>query len=232
MLTAAIKRIIPGPVKHPLLAYARWQWEARGLPAQSPADIAILKKVLTEAGGSRLRVFEWGSGASTVYYSRYLTSVGRDFEWHAVDNSAKWHERVREKIGRAGLDEMAHTHCREFPAFWELPGYTPRDPVPPKSYCSSAIVEEYVALPSELGSQFDVMIVDGRFRRRCLLVARDALAPQGVVLLHDASKPHYHPSLSAFPKVRMMQTGKLPGLNAESSIALCSLEELDYIREL
>jgi len=232
MLPAAIKRIIPSPVKHPLLAYTRWRWEARGLPAQSPADIAIMKKVLTETGGPRLRVFEWGSGASTIYYTRYLTSVGRDFEWHAMDNSIKWQGSVQQRLAQAGLDGRVQVHCREFPAFWELPGYTPGGPVPPASYCGSAVVEGYVALPSELGSPFDVMIVDGRFRRRCLLLARDVLAPGGVVMLHDANKPHYHPSLSAFPQVRMLQTGKLPGLRAESSIALCTLEELDYIAEL
>jgi len=232
IVPAAIRKRLPFPVKHPLLALAGWQWRARGLPSQSPGDIAIFKSVLSSAGGQSLRVLEWGSGASTIYYARFLVSIGREFEWHAIDNSRVWYERVQGKTLQNNLAGRVRVHCSEFPAFWELPGYSPDSPVPPDSYTSSASILRYVELPRELGANFDVVFVDGRFRRRCLLVAKEVLAHEGVVILHDAQRSHYHPSLSYYPHVQFLETGVLPGSNAKSTIALCSLDNESFIYEL
>ena len=80
--------------------------------------------------------------------------------------------------------------------------------------------------------EFDLIFIDGRFRRRCLLAARDSLAPKGVVILHDAQRPHYHDALSAYPHVRMFNTGNMPGTSQPSTIALCSLNDGGFIDEL
>ena len=197
----------------------------RGLPAQASDEIPIFKSVLTVAGGKKLRVFEWGSGASTIYYPKFLQANGCDFDWYAMDNSRKWYQRGLQKISRANLAGQVQLHCSEFPAFWELPGYSPDEPVPPESYTASADVAEYINFPNELGGRFDVIIVDGRFRRRCLLAAKDALDPKGIVILHDAERTHYHSSLSSYPYVRTITAGTLAGTRHRSSTTLCSLEE-------
>jgi hypothetical protein len=138
MVPATIRKIIPTPDKHPVLACTGWYWYRPGLPAQSPADILVFKEVLSTIAGERLRVFEWGSGASTIYYSKVLKSLGRKFEWHSMDNSRKWCQRVHQKVLRAHLSDRVRVYCSEFPAFWELPGYSPDNPVPVHSYTSSA----------------------------------------------------------------------------------------------
>ena len=121
----------------------------------------------------------------------------------------------------------------EFPAFWELPGYSPGNPVPPDSRTGSPSVSKYVNMPNEVGGPFDVIIVDGRYRRRCLLVAKEVLAPDGIVLLHDAQRVHYHSSLEVFPHVRFLATGNLPGTKQQSTVALCTLSDnLSYLHLL
>lgn len=233
MVPAAIKRILPNPVKHPLLTWSRWYWYRRGLPAQSEQDILIFKAVLSTAGDDGLRVFEWGSGASTIYYPKFLKSAGRKFDWYAIDNSRKWYEQGRAKILRAHLADRVHTHCSEFPAFWELPGYSPNDPVPPpQAYSGNANVQEYINWPKELGRPFDVIIVDGRFRRHCLLVGAEVLAPKGILILHDAQRTHYHSSLSIYSHVQFLETGVFPGTRAKSTIALCSMDDDSFIRQI
>ncbi|MBT2489651.1 hypothetical protein J7E96_14220 [Streptomyces sp. ISL-96] len=47
--------------------------------------------------------------------------------------------------------------------------------------------------------EYDIVIVDGRMRRRCLLAAAERLGPQTVVLLHDAWHTHYHCALQSYP---------------------------------
>jgi hypothetical protein len=226
----SIKRKVPRPIKHPLFICTEWYWAIRQLPAQSLGDMVIIKEMLASVEGDRVNVLEWGSGASTTYYPKYLRSIGREFEWHAMENSSTWHRRIEEKVRRSNLTGQVHIHCSEFPRFSDLPGYRVADPVPPQSYSQSAEVTKYVETPRELGSKFDVIIVDGRFRRRCLMVAKDVLAPNGVVLLHDAQKTQYHSSLSSFSHVKFLETGAMPGISQQSTIALCCIGEDTPIR--
>lgn len=69
----------------------------------------------------------------------------------------------------------------------------------PKEVCSPEAIE-YVEYPGRVAESkgFDVVIIDGGFRRRCLLVASAVLAPGGSVLLHDAQRTHYHRSLENY----------------------------------
>lgn len=230
LATTFIKSKVPRPIKHPLFACTQWYWSLRQLPAQSLGDMAIIKEILASGDGDRVNVLEWGSGASTTYYPRYLRSIRREFEWHAIENSSQWRQRVEEKVRRANLTAQVQIHCFEFPGFWDLPGYTPAEPVPPASYSSSDDVSKYIDAPKELGLKFDLIVIDGRFRRRCLLVAKDVLAPNGVVLLHDAQKTQYHSSLSSFSHVKFLETGAMPSTSQQSTIALCCIGEDTPIR--
>jgi hypothetical protein len=219
VLPAEIKRHLPQPIKHPLRTFREWYWEWRRLPAQNASEIALFKGLLTTAGAGQLRVFEWGTGNSTIFYPKFLRTAGVPFEWFAVDNSQAWHQRGSRETRKAGLDHNVHLFCREFPAFWDLPGYSPEQPVPPVDEASKEAVRDYVEMPREVGGRFNVILADGRYRRRCLLVARDVLAPEGTVVLHDAQRLHYHLSLTAFPRVESVDAGKLPGGKARSAAA-------------
>ena len=232
MVIQRAKRVLPNAVKHPLLTWSDWFWNLRGLPAQAPEDISIFKAVLLAVDNPKIRVFEWGSGRSTIYYANFLRSVGRDFDWQSMDNSREWSQRGQEKIKRAQLGDWVHVYCSEFPAFWQIPGYAHDNVVLPNPWSDSENVAEYVDFPKSLGYQFDVIIVDGRFRRRCLLAAKEVLAPNGILILHDAQREHYHSSLSSYPQVRSLVTGRLPGSRQKSTITMCSLSEIPFIRDL
>ena len=234
MIPVAIKRVLPTKVKHPLLAYTRWYWELRGRPAQSSQDISIFKAVLCSAAasGNKIRVFEWGSGLSTIYYSQFLRARGIDFAWYAMENSRLWHDRVQAKIAQANLEDRVQISCADFPGFWQLPGFSANNLVPPKSYTDGPGPREYIDKPKRIGIQFDVILIDGRFRRRCLLVSKEVLASKGTVVLHDAHKSHYLSSLAVYPQVEFLETGVLPGFRTKSTIALCSLDEPSLIDEI
>lgn len=194
--------------------------------------MSIFKEVLTKVESQSLRIFEWGSGASTIYYAEFLKDMGRRFDWYSADNSKEWAERGWEKVANSNLTGQVHIYCSEFPAFWELPGYSDENPLPPQAYVNSGKVKAYVDHPKILGGQFDVIIIDGRFRRRCLQVAGEVLAPHGIVILHDADRTHYHSSLALYPTVQFLQTGALPGMRQRSEVALASLDESPLIAEL
>ena len=199
------------------------------MPEQSRTDIAIFKDILSKLDGDRLKIFEWGSGASTIYYPEYLRSIGRPFDWYAVDNSEEWFQVGKQKISEAELTEQVQIFCFDFPSFWQLPGYSYGDPVPPLSYMENPNIDKYVNCPKSIMGSFDLMFVDGRFRRRCLEVAAELLTPQGIAILHDANRLHYHSSLSLFPHVEFKKTGLLPGQSQRSDVALCTFNSNSLI---
>lgn len=186
----------------------------RGLPAQTSRERKLFKEVFKSFAGKRLRVFEWGSGNSTIHYGQYLNSIGCDFEWHAIDNSREWKEFVTSTVNHHGLDDKVHIHFSEFPPFWEVSGWSWKTLQIPKEVCSQESIE-YVEYPRRLSGTegFDVIIIDGRFRRRCLIEATSVLARGGLVLLHDAQKTHYHNPLQNYKYGRFFDGGKLPGSN-------------------
>lgn len=169
-----------------------------GLPAQTRKEIKIFKTLLNNFIGEKIKIFEWSSGFSTIYYDEYLRKMGAEFEWHSIDNNKAWHEKVKSKVERKGLQPYVRLYLKEFLPFWEKPGWGPIPPVcgffGPKSENEKA----YVNFPNLLNNRFDIVIIDARFRRHCIQTAKEVLLPEGIVILHDAQKAHYHVGLYDF----------------------------------
>jgi hypothetical protein len=227
-----VKNYIPQAVKHPLIAGTNWIWKARSLPAQSRTDIEIFKDALADLGGDKIQVLEWGSGRSTFYYSEHMLAQGREFNWLAIENSGDWARISNNKLAGTSLESRIQIDCFEFPPFWELDGYYPDPSILAAEYDNNPNVENYVNHPRDVGNKFDLIFIDGRFRRRCLLTALDVLAPGGLVVLHDAWRTHYHSALDEYSNVRLMDTGRLPGSSLRSHIAICALEETLFFKGL
>ena len=86
-----------------------------------------------------------------------------------------------------------------------------------------ADLDDYVRYPASTGGRFDVMIVDGRKRRRCLMAAADLMGPDTVVLLHDAWHPHYHCALGRYAASRFL--GDELWIGAQSAARLDQIVE-------
>jgi len=223
---AHISQIIDGVKDTYLRRIDSYLREKLVLPAQTSRDIKIFKRVFQRYGGKRISVFEWGTGRSTIYYSRYLASIDSDFEWHSIDNSLEWKGKIAKLVNRFGLSDRVHLYLSEFPAFWELPSWSWLEQKIPDGICQPEVVD-YVEYPRQVaGSKgFDIIIIDGRFRRRCLLVAAEVLAPGGLVLLHDAQRAHYHRSLENYKSGRFFDVGNLPASKIKIKTWLGTLDQ-------
>jgi len=56
----------------------------------------------------------------------------------------------------------------------------------------------YVAYPSLLGISFDIILIAGRLRMECAILARTLLEPDGVVVFHDWRHRRYEPLRELF----------------------------------
>ena len=179
-----------------------------GLPAQTGKDIQIFKKIFDNcAPRKKLKIFEWGSGLSTIYYSEYIRKTGIAVEWHSIDNNKNWHEKVSLMVKQRNLEPSIKLYLREFAPFWEKLGWGAVPPpcgvFGPKSENEIA----YIKFPFQIGSKFDIMIIDARFRRHCIQTTRELLLPNGIAVLHDAQKAHYHAGLNEFRHSAFFDSG-------------------------
>jgi len=164
----------------------------------SPKEIMTMKSILSSYG-RHLDVLEWGSGGSTVYFTQFLKNKGISYTWTSIEYNKVWYERISDRVKddkniSLALFDVGNTELKQ----------------------RNAPMDEYVAYPATLEKKYDVIFVDGRKRRRCLLEATALLKPSGVVLLHDARRTYYHSAFSAYPDSRMLLwtglwVGKLEG---------------------
>ena len=136
--------------------------------------------------GYSARVFEYGSGASTIWLARRAASV------ESVEHDETWATRVRELAAvREGLRCTPVVHVLEVP--------TSPHPVVPSGAPSGRGRDfaGYVAAIDRTDGEFDLVLVDGRAREAALLKALDRVSSGGLVLLDDAQRQRYQGAIHA-----------------------------------
>ena len=178
------------------------------IPAQTRKEIYIFKNIFeNNAKENKIKIFEWGSGYSTIYYAKYLLGLKTIFEWHSIDNNKLWHNKIKEIIRTKKLDKYVHLYLKEFPPFWEKPGWGKIPPNIGEFSPKSKNELEYINFPKATKAKFDIVIIDARFRRHCLRTAKDVLTPEGIVVMHDAQKPHYHNGIEDYRYSKFINSG-------------------------
>lgn len=179
-----------------------------GLPAQTKREIQIFKAIFDNfINNKKIKIFEWGSGFSSIYYAEYLRKKGAEFEWHSIDNDESWYEKVKSKVKKKGFFPYVQLHLKEFLPFWEKPGWGPIPPACGLFGPKSENEEDYINFPKLLNDRFNIVIIDGRFRRHCIQTAKEVLLPEGIVILHDAQKVYYQVGLEYFQYSKFLLSG-------------------------
>lgn len=107
------------------------------------------------------RVFEWGSGGSTVWFSRRSVSVV------SVEHSAEWFKRVSDRIAALHLKNIDLR-------------FVPKDP-------AGKYADTILSVPHDL----DVVSVDGRNRVLCVSAAVQKIVPGGYLILDNSERMQY-----------------------------------------
>jgi hypothetical protein len=160
-----------------------------------------------------LRVLEWGSGQSTVEFTRVLAERGVAHEWTALEyDRAFFDEHVLPPLAARPGSEVRYP---DDGAVLTVPGTPGTSRVTAVCWNRTRLrpaqnpgdrgvdLDAYVDYPADR-EPFDVVFVDGRMRRRCLLSASERLGPDTVVVLHDAWHEHYHCALERYPAGRFV----------------------------
>lgn len=177
------------------------------IPWWTYGAIQTVERHLADLSGAA-RVFEYGSGASTVWLGN------RSKEVHSVEHHAGFAEVMRRVLGQAGLSESVE--------LLEVPAEVVVDPVT-RSRRNGDNHVDYTAYSQSIthvGGLFDLIVVDGRARVACCLAALPYLAPGGLIVFDDAQRPRYRDGIecSGLPVRRIW--GWVPSLPYPRQTAL------------
>ncbi|MEM9463635.1 MAG: class I SAM-dependent methyltransferase [Myxococcota bacterium] len=161
-----------------------------------PIEFSQIRAVL-HAVAPRFMV-EWGSGGSSRAWLDALPDLER---LYSVEHHVQWGQRVRESID----DPRFTLDLKPPPEDSPEPEHRPGDKqtaAAHRAWCMRCeddpeLMAHYVTAPRTAGVTFDVALVDGRARTRCLHEAFERVRPGGVVILHDAQRSEYRATVKA-----------------------------------
>lgn len=152
------------------------------LPWMNYCVIDFLRDRLT----AESRVFEFGGGQSTLFFSSLalsVTTVERDPVYHEV------------------LNNQIPSNVRLL--------HRPEE-------------EDYVSSLTTCKDQFDLILVDGHYRERCLLLAAEKLTERGIIVLDDCDRKEYSLAIRDL-RLRGFRSLRLNGLGPCVFRSKCAL---------
>lgn len=131
-----------------------------------------VERFLAERPGAQ--VFEWGSGASTLWLAARAAHV------YSVEHHSGWAAQLAPRL----------------PANVRLRVVEPAESAAPRIGSSKRgheglDFEAYVAAIDEVPGTFDVIVIDGRAREACLPRAVERLAPGGIIVFDNVDRRRY-----------------------------------------
>lgn len=176
--------------------------------------IALLTRILKDRPYAR--VFEYGSGGSTLFFARRAAEVV------SVEHDPKWAETVFSRLTATGIENVHYSHIPPDAPIETLPGQAALsndtisdDITDPAGFLSSDFpgrpLRSYVSrIDAYPDGYFDIVLVDGRARPSCVAHALPKVAPGGWLLLDNAERPEYRPA-QALVSAREWRRRALPG---------------------
>ncbi len=169
-------------------------------PKMEPFEIEALTQLL-RSYVQPISTLEWGSGASTTCFASRLPYGS---SWDSIENEAGWFGRITAHVSRWGDQSIRVHYCPPVGEFYHG-----------KEDGNFINFRDYILYPTKLTKRFDLILVDGRARVECMAVGWDLLARNGVMILHDASRPEYQsgiPSDCFFVRVTSHEYDKFGGV--------------------
>lgn len=137
----------------------------------------IIKKEMT--------VFEWGSGGSTLYFSKNVKKV------ISIEHDAKWYDTVSKKLTAEKRNNVEYILKEPEVIISEL-----RNVQDPNGYFSNGynnlMFKEYVRVIDSFPDEtFDLVVVDGRSRPACINHSVNKVRVGGYLMLDDSDREYY-----------------------------------------
>ena len=144
-------------------------------------------------------VFEFGSGASTVWLARRAGTV------HSVEHDKDWFDLMQSRI--APYPSITLTHVPADAVRCDDPLYHSQK----EAYLGRSF-QNYVKTIADTGQTYDLIVIDGRARQACLHVAQTCLAKGGMIVFDNTKRTRYDAAIRKSDFVATHFSGMTPSL--------------------
>ena len=144
------------------------------------------------------KVFEFGSGASTVWLSKRSKSV------ESVEHDEWFFNTVKGITG--GIGNIVLNFA---PAVLSDSSEAVRSGK--AGYENYDFTEYVLQITKSSTNAFDLIVIDGRARMACLKIAMEHLTPGGLILLDNSNRKRYNDSIEAVSLEKLVHKGSTPG---------------------
>jgi len=149
------------------------------------------------------RVFEYGSGASTVWLCKRagsVKSVEHDKSWHALVSQRLCRERCSGNTDYTLIEATPATPETDPLYLSEKPGY------------AGLSFENYAKAIQRQDGLFDVIVIDGRARGACLHHAVGKLSEDGIIVFDNSRRQRYQEAMGTCGLQAQIYRGLTPSL--------------------
>ncbi len=160
-------------IKHPIHAAAKvvdktYRFFHPEIPWITPQSVKQLEKILS---GKNKIGLEWGSGKSTLWFSKFCK------ELHSIEYNHEWYKIVEEMLRN---EEIKNTqlHFIELEHSRQMPTY----PVYEKTPKYVSIIQSFPEL------YFDFIMIDGHYRQACVLASDKHLKTEGFLIIDNYNR--------------------------------------------
>ena len=149
-------------------------------------------------------VFEYGSGASTLWLARRCRTVV------SVEHDAGFSKVIAPIVARDNIELRVITPVENVDA--------PRTPSGRHGYerCDFSAYVDSIAS----GGRYDLIVIDGRARVACLARAQEFLNPGGIIVFDNSARRRYQPAFAALVGHITRMRGWAPALPYPSETSL------------
>jgi hypothetical protein len=226
-LKKSLKSFLNKPRLKDLFSFIRYypSWREHLLPGRNSVDdrtpwmsfaaIEFLKKITTQ----EMRVFEYGSGGSTMFW------ISRVQEVISVEHDLFWFTNMKEKLDQQSLKNVRYCLAEPVldPRFPEKRFENPADFISSDPLYAGKNFELYARTIDQYPDDyFDIIIVDGRARPSCIQQGLPKLKKQGWLIIDNTERKYYMAPFSFDPKSWKISTfaGPVPYMRdfSETSI--------------
>lgn len=172
-----------------------FSWGRSPLDSEVPWINFDLKEWLDKNLNKEMVVFEYGSGGSTLYYSKKVKKV------ITVEHDQSWYGVVKGRLDKKNIMNVDICCCpSEKNINNENDTYLSSD----KNYEGQNFKRYVEKIKEYPDNYFDLIIVDGRARNSCMNNVLPKIKDGGYILLDNSEREEYGPAINLLDKFDVM----------------------------
>jgi len=130
------------------------------------------------------KLLEYGSGSSSIWFLKMLNC-----EVTSIEHDPEWYKEVESKIPNIYKSKFTGILKPK-----QIEGFDEGSDKEDEFY-----YDDYVKAIDEL-EDFDIIVIDGRCRSKCILKSLSKLKPNGIFIVDNAERDRYKKSINKIPK--------------------------------